>query len=145
MMLRLSVCQFRLNMSYQQIKHAHSCESYQQATPQKYDQRGHESPSGYVVDRARVNGTTRYSHEAPAELAISSRLFTSGLSDLYHRYFFKKNTPYPSLYIYYNYHIDSEMVMSHFRIPSVMMIISFLFMALSVCAIKGMPMVSCKV
>ena len=36
------------------------------------------------------------------------------------RVFFKKNTPDSHLYIYYNYHIDSEMVMSHFRIPSVL-------------------------
>ena len=30
-----------------QIKHVHSSVIYQQATYQKYDQRGHESPSGY--------------------------------------------------------------------------------------------------
>ena len=30
-----------------QMKHVHSCESYQQATHPKYDLRGRESPSGY--------------------------------------------------------------------------------------------------
>ena len=30
-----------------QIKHVHSSLSYQQATYQKYDRRGHKSPSGY--------------------------------------------------------------------------------------------------
>ena len=30
-----------------QIKHVHSSISYQQATYQKYDRRGQESPSGY--------------------------------------------------------------------------------------------------
>ena len=44
----------------------------------------------------------------------------------------KKNTPDSHLYIYYNYHIASEMVMSHFRVPSVMMIVFFLFIG-SVC------------
>ena len=31
-----------------------------------------------------MNTSTRYSHEAPAELPLSSRVFTSALSDLYH-------------------------------------------------------------
>ena len=30
-----------------QIKHVHSNVAYQQATHQKYDRRGYESPSGY--------------------------------------------------------------------------------------------------
>ena len=30
-----------------QIKHVHSSVPYQEATYQKYDRRGHESPSGY--------------------------------------------------------------------------------------------------
>ena len=42
---------------------------------------------GYVVDRARVNGTTRYSPEAPAEGLYQVGLFTSALSHLYHGYF----------------------------------------------------------
>ena len=42
----------------------------------------------YVVDRARVNGSTRYSPEAPAEGLYQVGPFTSGLSDLYHGCFF---------------------------------------------------------
>ena len=30
-----------------EIKHVHSCVSYQRVTYQKYNRRGHESPSGY--------------------------------------------------------------------------------------------------
>ena len=41
----------------------------------------------YVVDRARVNSTTRYSPEAPAEGLYQVGLFTSALSHLYHGYF----------------------------------------------------------
>ena len=43
----------------------------------------------HVVDRARVNGTTRYSPEAPAEGLYQVGLFMSGLSYLYHGYFLK--------------------------------------------------------
>ena len=42
---------------------------------------------GYVVDRAQVNSTTRYSPEAPAERLYQVGLFTSALSHLYHGYF----------------------------------------------------------
>ena len=41
----------------------------------------------FVVDRARVNSTTRYSPEAPAEGLYQVGLFTSALSHLYHGYF----------------------------------------------------------
>ena len=47
----------------------------------------------YVVDRARVNSTTRYSPEAPAEGLYQVGLLTSALSHLYHGYFFKKEPP----------------------------------------------------
>ena len=38
---------FDLNRPPIQIKHVHCSLSYQQATYQKYDRRGQESPSGY--------------------------------------------------------------------------------------------------
>ena len=76
-----------------------------------------------VVDRARVNSTTRYSPEAPAEGLYQVGLFTSALSHLYHGYFLKRTPPDPYLDNYYDNHIDFEIVMSHFRVHSVMMII----------------------
>ena len=53
----------------------------------------------YVVDRARVNSTTRYSPEAPAEGLYQVGLFTSALSHLYHGYFLKR-TPLIFIYIF---------------------------------------------
>ena len=45
----------------------------------------------HVVDRARVNTSTRYSPEAPAEGLYQVGLFTSTLSHLYHGYFSKES------------------------------------------------------
>ena len=45
-----------------------------------------------VVYRARVNSPTRYRARGASREPISSRLFTSGLSDLYHRYFLNSPT-----------------------------------------------------
>ena len=85
-----------------------------------------------------MNSTTRYSPEAPAEGLYQVGLFTSALSHLYHGYLKKKRTP-PDPYLdnYYNYHIDFEMVMSHFRVYSVM-ILFFLVLDLNkVCVWVG--------
>ena len=54
----------------------------------------------YVVDRARVNGTTRYSHEAPAELAISSGAIHEFSISLIPRVFLK-NTPCVLLKVFF--------------------------------------------
>ena len=82
-----------------------------------------------------MNSPTRYSPEAPAEGLYQVGLFTSALSHLYHGYFKKKkNPPDPHLDDYYNYHIDFKMVMSHFRVHSVMMFIFFLLIG-SICII----------
>ena len=45
----------------------------------------------YVVDRARVNSTTRYRLEASAKSLYQVGLFTSALSHLYHGYFSKES------------------------------------------------------
>ena len=79
------------------------------------------------VDRERVNSSTRYRHEASAECLYQVGLFTSTLSHLYH--------VSPSKYLYI-YHIDFEIVISHFRMPSVMMIILFLLKNESICSMS---------
>ena len=58
-----------------------------------------------VVDRARVNSTTRYRLEASAESLYQVGLFTSTLSDLYHGCFFLI-TRCVLLKVFFNYHIS---------------------------------------
>ena len=45
---------FDLNWRPIQIKHVHSSVSYQQATLQKYDRHGQESPCGYGPSRTKI-------------------------------------------------------------------------------------------
>ena len=80
-----------------------------------------------IVPRRQPRGCIKWGHSQVLYLT-----YTTGI--------FKKNNPDSHLFIYYNYHIDSEKVMSHFRIhfrkhfriPCVLMIIFFLFIG-SIC------------